>query len=333
MPTLVDVARLAGVGLGTASRALNGQGYVSKDASERIRIAVERLGYKRNELARSLKVKRSAAIGLVIPDIGGPFMATCVQSIQKVLRQAGYTSIITFTDGIEKVEGEEIDYLVRHQIEGMLVVPANSSAAHFRSPQIAHVPVVAFDQPITHADYDAILVKNRQGSREAVNHLIAHGHKRIGCLGVYKQLYSIRQRIEGYRAAMKEARLSPMVGVVDPRNGGIAKQLDEWLTMKNPPTAIFSLNELTSIYTVEAFALRRIRMPDQMAFAGFDDIQLGQYLDPPLTAVLQPAAEIGERAAMRLLERIGAEEKLSPKRLLLDPKLILRSSCGCTPSK
>ena len=329
MPTLVHVAKLAGVGLGTASRALSGQGYVSEETSARIRTAVEQLGYQRNELARSLKVKRSGAIGLVIPDIGGPFMATCVHAIQKVLRQAQYTSIITFTDGSEKVEAEEIDYLIRHQVDGIIVVPSASAAAHFRSPQLSYTPLVAFDQPVDKEDFDAILVKNRQCAREAAEHLIAHGHKRIACIGVNRQLYSMQQRVEGYRAAMKAAKLSPLLEIIGMEPGESGKRLDKWLALKSPPTAIFSLNELTSLETVEGLAERGIHMPDQMAFIGFDDIQLGPYLDPPLTAVVQPAAEIGERTAMRLLERIEAKEKIPSKRLLLDAKLIIRGSCGC----
>ena len=313
----------------TASRALSGEGYVSEKTSARIRTAVEQLGYQRNELARSLKVKRSRAIGLVIPDIGGPFMANCVRAIQKVLRQRGYTSIITFTDGNEKVEAEEIDYLTRHQVDGIIIVPAASGAQHFHSTQLTYTPLVAFDQPVEKEMYDAILVKNRQCAKEAVDHLIAHGHKRIACLGVFRQLYSIRQRIEGYRAAMKAANLPLMLEIVDPEENGIGRQLDRWLASKKPPTALFSLNELTTLGTVEAFAERGIQMPGQVAFIGFDDIQLGSYLDPPLTAVVQPAFEIGERAATRLLERIDATDKLPPKRFLLDASLVIRGSCGC----
>ncbi|SFR99337.1 transcriptional regulator, LacI family [Granulicella pectinivorans] len=329
MPTLVHVAKLAGVGLGTASRALSGQGYVSEETSARIRKAVEQLGYQRNELARSLKVKRSGAIGLVIPDVGGPFMAGCVRAIQKVFRQAGYTCIITFTDGDEKVETEEVDYLTRHQVDGILIVPSPGSGAHFRTPQMAHTPLVTFDQPVEKQDYDAILIKNRHYAREAVEHLIGHGHKRIAALGVNRHHYTIQQRMEGYRVAMKAAGLSPMLEIVDPEGGGIPKQLDAWLAMKPAPTALFSLNELTTLEAVEALAERGIKMPEQIAFIGFDDIQLGPYLDPPLTAVVQPAAEIGEKAARRLLERIDAKEKLPSKRMMLEAALVVRGSCGC----
>lgn len=334
MPTLVHVAKLAGVGLGTASRALSGQGYVSEKTSARIRTAVEQLGYQRNELARSLKVKRSGAIGLVIPDIGGPFMAACVRAIQKVLRQRGYTCIITFTDGSEKVEAEEIDYLTRHQVDGLIVVPAAGAGTHFRAPQLAHTPLVAFDQPVEIDDYDAILVRNRRGAQQAVEHLISHGHRRIACLASFGQLYSMQQRIKGYRAAMKAANLPPMIEMVDPDNphdpnaGGVRKHLDRWMALKSPPTAIVSLNELITLQTVEAFAERGLHMPDPMAFIGFDDIQLGPYLDPPLTAVVQPASEIGERTATRLLERIDTPG-LPAKRLLLEATLVLRGSCGC----
>lgn len=332
-PTLIDVSRLAGVGLGTASRALSGQGYVSDEAISRIQAAAERLGYQRNEIARSLKVKRSGSIGLVVPDIGGPFMATCVRHLQKVLRQDGYNSIIAFTDGDEAVEAEEIDYLTRHQIDGLIIVPANGSAPHLMSSRLSHLPVVAFDHPISGDSFDSVLTKNRQGARSAVRHLIEHGHRDIACIGVYQHLYSIQKRIEGYREAMKEANLQPILSIVDPENDGIRKQLDRWMASQTPPTAVFSLNELTSLELVEGFSVRGIQVPKQIAFIGFDDIQLGPYLDPPLSAVLQPSAQIGALSATRLLERLHATEKLPGKRIMLDAQLILRRSCGCSYSQ
>jgi LacI family transcriptional regulator len=331
VPTLVHVAKLAGVGLGTASRALSGQGYVHEETSARIHDAVAKLGYQRNELARSLKSKRSSAIGLVIPDIGGPFMASCVRAIQRVLRDSGYISIITFTDGDENIERDEIQYLIRHQVEGIIIVPSTSSSLHFRSPQLISTPLVTFDQPVTGTEYDAILVKNRKGARNAVEHLIGHGHKRIACLGMNHQLYSIQQRIEGYRHAVKAVGLAPMLAIVDPASGEIGRQIDSWLDSKHPPTAIFSLNEVSSLETVQALAVRKIRMPDQMAFIGFDDIPLGPFLDPPLTAVVQPSVAIGQSTANRLLQRMLSKQPLPTKRLLLEPELVLRGSCGCAP--
>jgi LacI family transcriptional regulator len=333
VPTLVHVARLAGVGLSTASRALSGQGYVSEETAARIRLAVEQLGYQRNELARNLKLRRSSTVGLVMPNIGGQFMAICVRSIQKVLRQAGYNSIIAFTDGSEKVEAEEISYLLSQQVDGLIIVPSESRAAHFSNPQLAYTPLVAFDQPIEKGHCEAILVKNRQYALEAVQHLIGHGHRRIAGLGVYRHLYSIQQRMQGYTSALKSAGLEQMLEIVDPENGGIKKQLEKWLAMKSPPTAIFSLNELTTLETVEALTDLGVHMPEQMAFVGFDDIQLGAYFDPPLTVVVQPAAEIGECAATQLLKRIETQNAIPSKRILLEATLVIRGSCGCPVAK
>jgi LacI family transcriptional regulator len=328
IPTLVEVAKLAGVGLGTASRALSGEGYVKQDTLDRVRKAIEQLGYQPNEVARGLKTKKTNAIGLVIPDIGGPFMADCVRAIQKVLRSKDYMTLIAFTDGDESIEAKEIDYLLRRRIDGLILVPANGDAPHLQSARLKHIAVVAFDQEI-HEGFDAVLIKNRQMASEAVRHLIGHGHTRIACLGINRHLTSIQRRIEGYEATMKQAGLKPLLGIVNPEHNEIAAQLDAWFALKSPPTAIFSLNELTSLQTVEALLERGLTMPDQVAFVGFDDIQLGPFLNPPLTAVIQPAVEIGECVATRLLERIAAHNDLPQSNIKLDSQLVLRGSCGC----
>lgn len=239
-------------------------------------------------------------------------------------------SVIAFTGGNGDSEKEEIEYLVRRQIDGLLIVPADAEAPYLSSAQIANIPMVFFDQPVQHKGCDAVLVKNQIGVRNAVQHLIQHGHKRIAAIGVFRHLYSMRKRIEGYREAMKEAGLREYLAVPEPE--AIDRQVEEWLAMKNPPTAIFSFNELSSIKVIEALSSRRIKMPDQIAFVGFDEIQLGRYLDPPLTAIVQPASAIGEQAALRLLERINADAPLAPKRILLDTTFVARRSCGCEGS-
>jgi LacI family transcriptional regulator len=326
-PTLVHVARLAGVGLGTASRALSGQGYVHDDTMKRILEAAERLGYRRNEVARSLRVKQSYVVGIVVPDIGGPFMIDFIRAAQSVLRANRYMSVLAFTDDNQENEEKEIEYLMQRQIDGLLVVPTSSSSAYLSSAQAASVHTVFFDQPLADKDFDAILVRNRQGAKAAVEHLIEHGHKRIACVGINRHLYSIRKRIEGYRDAIKDAGLPEYLAMTEPED--IYRQVSEWLQMKDPPTAIFSLNELSSIKVIEALGARHVRMPDQIAFIGFDEIQLGQYLDPPITTVVQPAAAMGEQAAKRLLERIASKEQLPGKHVLLDTTLLLGRSCGC----
>lgn len=329
-PTLIHVARLAGVGLGTASRAMSGEGYVSKETMERIQAAAERLGYRRNELARSLRVSRSYVVGIVVPDIGGPFMIDCVRAAQNTLRKGRYMSVLAFTDGNETTEQEEVEYLLRRQIDGLLVVPSGTSEPYQSMAKNQSVPVVFFDQPHPGKDFDAILVKNRQGARAAVQHLIDHGHRRIAGIGVNRHLYSIRKRAEGYREAIRETGLKEYLVLTEPDQ--IDQQIGELMSSKTPPTAIFSLNELSSVKVIEALGVRHIHMPDQMAFVGFDEVQLGRFLDPPLSSVVQPAAAIGEQAALRLLERLEAPDPLPGKQIMLPTLFICRRSCGCSES-
>ena len=328
-PTLTQVARLAGVGRGSASRALSGANYVSEEMKQRVHRAAARLGYVRNELARNLKMRRSQMIGIVVPDIGGLFMDTCIRAAQRVLRDNQYVSVISFTNSNGEDEKKEIEYLVSLQIDGLLVIPSYTKVSHFQSRQLKGMPIIAFDQPIQSLDFDAILVKNKEGSRVAVKHLIGHGHQRIGCIGVDSHLFSIQKRVEGYREAMKEAGFREMIGLAGNAKGSVVDQLAKWLKLSRPPTAIFSLNEFTSIELLEAFACRGIRVPDQMAIIGFDDVQMGRLLATPFTAVVQPAARIGMEAASLLVERIKAPRTGRRKRILLDLEFVIRRSCGC----
>lgn len=328
-PTIVHVARLAGVGIGTASRALNQDNFVSPKTAAKVMEAARQLGYRRNEVARSLKVRRSGAIGIVVPDISWPFMAACVRAAQGILRSRNYISVLTFSDRDSETEAKEIEYLIQRQVDGLLIVPSGRNMNHFRGNLLEALPVVSFDQPVAHTRLDAVLVKNKAGARSAVEHLIGHGHKRIACIGVYRHLYTIRKRIEGYQEAMRESGLEEDLAIIEPTEEEVAAQVDHWMKMKKPPTAIFSLNELASVRLLSVLAARRIRMPDEMAFIGFDDIQLGSLVNPPLTIVQQPAAAVGAQAASLLLERIDSQLEHSPKRISLDTELVIRSSCGC----
>jgi LacI family transcriptional regulator len=326
----VHVARLAGVGIGTASRVLNNEGYVSERTAAKVKAVIDQLGYKPNEVARNLKVRRSGAIGIVVPDLGDPFIATCVQAAQMVIRGSGNISILTFSEGSPEIEAQEIDYLIRRQIDGILIIPAGGSADHLTPTALHSTPLVSFDQPIPGRHIDAVLVKNKEGAITGAQHLIFHGHRRIAAIGVNKHLHSMSKRIEGYREVMKRAGLIPEVCMVPPRPEAVAAQLAELMKEKKPPTAIFSLNGLTSIFLLQAMAEQGISTPDQVALVGFDDLQLAELLAPPLTVVRQPAALLGADAAALLLERMATSSSSAPgKRVTLDTELVIRRSCGC----
>jgi LacI family transcriptional regulator len=328
-PTLVHVARLAGVGIGTASRVLNGESHVSQQAAARVQAAMKQLGYKPNEVARNLKVRRSGAVGIVVPDIGGPFMAACVHAIHEVLRNHHYVPILAFSHGDSQTERNELDYLVRRQMDGLIVVPSGLDRSHYREPFLEGTPIVAFDQPIPGRAFDAVLVKNKESARMGVEHLLGHGHRRIACLGVFRHAYTIKNRIRGYLEAMETAGLEPDLTIMEPGKNQAGTHLDAWLRRADPPTAIFSLNELTSVELLHALAARKISMPDTIALLGFDDVQLGELLPCPLTSIRQPSHQLGTQAANLLVERMSANGDTASRRLVLDTELIVRKSCGC----
>jgi LacI family transcriptional regulator len=179
---------------------------------------------------------------------------------------------------------------------------------------------------------DTILVKNKQGARQAVEHLLWHGHKKIVAMGVNPHLYTIQQRVAGYREAMKNAGLDSDVLMIDAENPETTELLRKLMTGPSKPTAVFTLNGLTSIHLLKAIEELEIQVPKELAIVGFDDLQLAEVLDPPLTVMRQPAVAIGESVAQLILERITGERK-DIQRLMLPVELVIRRSCGCVPTK
>ncbi len=332
--TLVHVARLAGVGLGTASRALGDGKRVSEPAVRRVQEAARRLGYRPNELARNLKVRRSRAIGLVIPNIGGEFMATCVRAAQSVIRECGYISVIAFTDDDKGREIAEIDYLVGRQIDGILLVPAEGSARRTDAHVALHgTPVVTFDQPASGHQADEVIVSNQLSAEKAVRHLMEHGHKRIAYVGIDRNLPTLKARQRGYRKALNAAGLEEAVHLLEPDGSGSSKLLDLWNTMEKPPTAVFLVNELTSVQFLGELAARDIQVPGELAIIAFDDVPLSSLLRTPLSVMRQPAFELGCQSATLLMQRVSGEYAGDLRRVVLHPELILRQSCGCARAR
>jgi len=328
--TLVHVARLAGVGLGTASRALDNGKRVSAETMEKVVEAAKRLGYRRNEMARGLKVRRSGAVGIVVPDIGGAFMATCVRAAQAVIRENKYISVFAFTDDDPEVEISEVDYLVRRQVDGILIIPAGGGARSLLEQQLLqNTPLVSFDQPIVGLDVDEVLVSNQAGAEKATRHMIEHGHKAITYVSIERHVPTLRARLKGYRKAMRAAGLQEAVEYLGANGEGAVALVDAWLRAKRPPSALFSANEQTSIELLHALALRNVKIPEQFALIAFDDMQLGLVLRSPMTVMRQPAAELGHRAATLLMERVVGRSDVPPRRIVLDAELVIRQSCGC----
>jgi LacI family transcriptional regulator len=327
-PTLVDVAREAGVSLKTASRVLNRSENVSKEKATTIRAVMKRLGYRPNELARGLKAKRSAAIGMIVPNLSDPFIANAVHAVQEVARANGYVVILASSGGDVDMERSEIESLVGRQIDGLVVAPADSRKDSFSDIIPAGVHVVTFDQLLRDVELDSVTVTNRRSAREATEHLAGHGLRRIVAIGARAYLYTCKERVAGYRAGMKAAALQPRVCLVEHESLLTAEWLAEEVFRLQDADAIFTLNWVCTMLTLRGLRQLGKRAGRDIPMLSFDDFELADMLTPGLSAVQQPAETLGREAARLLFERLRGRAGKSHA-VILPTNLMIRQSCGC----
>jgi LacI family transcriptional regulator len=328
VPTLVDVAREAGVSLKTASRVLNRSKNVSLEKAQKIRDVMERLGYRPNELARGLKAKRSAAIGMIVPNLADPFYANAVHAVQEVARMNGYVLILASSGGEVALERSEIEVLVGRQIDGLLVAPVDSRTDTFSDIIPTGVHAVTFDQVLRNADLDSVTVTNRKSAREATEHMAGHGLQRIVAIGARPHLYTCSERVAGYRAGMKKAALKPRVCLVEHESSLVAEWLAEEVFRVQNADAIFSLNWVCTMLTLRALRQLGKKAGRDIPMFSFDDFELADMLTPGLSVVQQPAEMLGREAAKLLFERLRGHGGHA-RALVLPTSLIVRQSCGC----
>jgi LacI family transcriptional regulator len=338
-PTLSQVAQKAGVGTTTVSRVINGGDRVSPKTLARVRRVIETLGYMPNEAARILKGQSTNTIGLVVPSIADPFFSSCAEAAQAIVRANGSLLIVTVTANDPRTEIENLNLLMRHRVDGLIIVPANSQSPVLRDllDRIA-MPVVAIDRPVANASIASVVADNVKGAMTATQHLIDHGRKRIVCLTGESTLYTIRERMKGYRKAVEAAHLPCILdtSVKDYKSAEYA--IKSLLDGPNPPDAIFALKNSATIHAFEVLQRLGIPVPQSIALIGFDDFDLASTVRPSITVIQQPIEEIGRRAAEILFEQLFEQRKPGPsspskrpRQIRLHTRLIQRSSCGCIP--
>ncbi len=328
--TIKDVALAAGVGLMTVSRVINGVpgNKFSQETAQRVREAIERLGYEPNHVARSLRGQKSGVIGLVTTSVSDPFWASCARGVEKEARKQNYVPILVATDEDCLLEERQVAALQAHRVDGLLLASTYRAHRTTLASRLANVPTVAMDRPITGFKTDCVLVNNHDAAHDGTRHLISHGYRRIAFVGYGERLYTVHERIEGYTRAMNEAGLECQV-FADAANPAAAQVLaHQVLSMKQPPTAIFASNTMVLHGVMEAAKDLGLSMPTDFALAGFEDFRWAELVKPGLTVVRQPGEEMGRRAAQMLFERL-AGKKGPPQRIMLETELIIRESCGC----
>jgi LacI family transcriptional regulator len=333
-PTMNDVARAAGVGTMTVSRVLNGSQHVSPPTAERVLAAVSQLGYEPNEMARALRNSKSRTIGLLVPNLHDVFYATCAHALNVVAQEHGYTVLLTLTNDDPAHEYAEARRMQQRKVEGIVVIPAEPEVCRLGAREFRDIPIVSLDRPLPdHGDgeVDYVITENERGARLVAEHLIqVHGMERIFFLGHKPGLYTMVRRYDGYVAAMCAAGLKPEASFAGSSEQAVAQILSAALQREHPPQALFSANNLVTRYILSGLLRLRVRVPEQIALVGFDDLELGDLLHPALTVVRQPIAELGHAAGRLLFAKLRRQiplDRLSQTVLPVEP--LIRHSCGC----
>jgi LacI family transcriptional regulator len=315
-PTMLDVARHAGVSLKTVSRVVNNEPAVGQARIDRVLAAIAELGFRRNDIARNLRSGRvNATIGLLIEEMANPFYAT-IASVAAEIAAAHQTLLITASS--EEDPGRERDLLLdfaQRRVDGLLIVPAGRDHSFLRREVEMGMAVVFLDRPPERLIADSVLLDNQGGSRAGVARLLAAGHRRIGILLDSLSVYTMRERLAGAQAELAAADLhydDALVrdGVKGPDDA--ARVIDEMLRLPDPPTAFFCTNNRITVGALQELYRRGNDAP----LLGFDDFELSHLMPRPLTLIAYDQKELARVAVDRLFQRIAGDQSWPTTKVL-----------------
>ncbi|HUT21081.1 MAG TPA: LacI family DNA-binding transcriptional regulator [Anaerolineae bacterium] len=331
MPTITirDVAKRARVAPTTVSRVVNNSGYVSDATRERVKAAIEELGYVPNRLARSLRLKRTNTLALVVTDITNPFWTTVVRGVEDAAHAAGFNVILCNTDESEAKQEQYLDVLLQKRVDGILLVPACTSAELVDWIQSQTIPVVVLDRRVDCAQVDVVRGDSEDGAYRLVRHLLSLGHRRIAVLSGPKDVSTATDRVAGYRRALAEDGLEVQPAWVQYGAFSLASGYEmagQVLATFPRPSAVFAVNNSIAIGALRALRQAGLRVPEDMSVVSFDDLTSELVIEPFLTIADQPAHEMGQRAAELLLARLSGTAPDGYQEVVLPVKVTIRSS-------
>ncbi len=334
MATIKDIAREAGVGVGTVSRHLNGV-LLKPVTALKVQAAIDRLGFTLNPVARGLKTSRSLTVGVVIPDFADIYGGTMIKHLERGLSAHGYSLLACDSSGDPGREAEKVRQMLHRRVDGLILYPCGSDVGYLASiPELVHsetaVPVLTVDMKTEGFACDQVRTDNRGATREATRWLISRGYVRIGLVTGPAGYFTAEERKDGYLEALAEAgipvdgNLIRMTPHFDDAGGREA--IGSLLELREPPKAVLACNYYTTLGAVQAIHDRNLRMPDNLALIGFDNLGLSAMVHPPLTIIVQPMEEIGASAADLLIRRMRGDRSDFPIVLQKKTTLLLRGS-------
>jgi DNA-binding LacI/PurR family transcriptional regulator len=332
-PNIKTVAKRAGVSTATVSRVLAGFEGVRNDTKNKVLAVIEELDYSVDTVARSLRQKKTDTIGLIVGNVLSPFYSIIAKSIEDTARESGYKMILCNGDDNPEKELEYLKVLRSNKVDGIILTPTGHNRDFISSTIKAGIDMVFLDRLIDGVDGDAVLVDNYNGSYNATEYLIKRDYKRIAIISGFTDRTTGRERLRGYRSALKDAGIiedSSLIKTGDFKKESGIKLTRELLSQGKYPEAIFVNNIDMTLGSLIVLKEKGVKIPDDMAIISFDDPEWATITDPPLTAVSQPVYQLGKTAAEMLIARIRSKDDETkdhkPSIKTLDTGLVIRKS-------
>lgn len=326
-PTIIDVARLAGVSKATAARVVNGDHTLVRPATrERVLQAAAQLGYERNAVAGSLRTDQTNIVALSIPDITNPFWPEVARGVQDSLERLGYAVVTVNTDWSAEREQYYLRLVRRNRFDGLIINPARVSNDALKS---LNIPVVILGSGKFYPDFDSVGSATEDAVAESLAHLYELGHRRIGLCAGRSRSNTERSRYEGYITFHARHGLPLEADLIVETEFSEHAGYDAMLRLMQsarPPSAVFAANDILAIGALRAAQAIGCNVPGDVSIMGMDDIYAASITSPPLTTVAKPKYDIGQRAAERLVTRMRGDEMATPLHLQLPCRLVIRGS-------
>jgi LacI family transcriptional regulator len=324
--SVVDVARKAGVSLGTVSNVLNRPDRVSVKTRERVLAAIDELGFVRNEAARQLRAGQSRTIGLVVLDVGNPFFTDVAAGVERSAASANLSVILCNSNDDVRRENHYLSLLREQRAYGILITPTGKSSRLIQSIRNGGTAVVFVDRTSSRR-HCSVSVDDVAGGEMAVAHLRKLGHRRIAFVGGPMRTPQVADRLSGARAAAGNRKIdvieTPDTTVAAGRATG---QRIAAMSARARPSAVFCANDLVALGVLQEMTRRGLRVPQDLAIVGYDDIDFAAAAAVPLTSVRQPRAQLGQAAADLLIEEVASPEDHRHRQVVFAPELVVRES-------
>ena len=332
--SIKEVALKAGVSVATVSRVINGTGPVAAETRRRIEEAIDKLRYVPHGAARSLITNQTDTVGVLLPDLYGEFFSEVIRGIDLAARRNAYHVLVSGFHS-DRAEIEAVLRALRGRVDGLIVLSPDVDAQTLQRNLPDTLPVVLLNTPVDGSSFDSIQIDNQGGAYAMVRHLAGLGHRQIALICGPRENVDAQERLRGYRDALRSLNIeaSPELEIEgDFSEGSGYRAGRHLLELKPRPTAVFAANDSMAIGCLFALREAGVRVPEDVALAGFDDIPIARYLSPPLSSVHVPIAELGMRAMERLLHAVDNKNEHERSQETVPTTLVVRGSCGGTPN-